>query len=56
MLIAILVALIHGVETRTSSPVRIARDPNSLKAIGIDNLFPAGEGNIYLYEHDAWKV
>jgi uncharacterized FAD-dependent dehydrogenase len=37
-------ALLHAVETRTSSPVRIARSDVDLKAIGIDNLFPAGEG------------
>ena len=37
-------ALIHGVETRTSSPVRVARDPKTLQAMGLDNLFPAGEG------------
>ena len=37
-------ALLHGVETRTSSPVRVLRDSNTLQAIGIDNLFPSGEG------------
>lgn len=37
-------ALLHGVETRTSSPVRIRRDTGTLQAIGVDNLFPAGEG------------
>jgi len=37
-------AVLHAVETRTSSPVRIARDDANLKAIGIDHLFPAGEG------------
>lgn len=37
-------AILHGVETRTSSPVRITRNETDLKAIGIDNLFPAGEG------------
>ena len=37
-------ALLHGVETRTSSPVRVLRDSNSLEALGIDNLFPSGEG------------
>jgi uncharacterized FAD-dependent dehydrogenase len=39
-------ALLHGVETRTSSPVRVLRDCDTLQAIGIDNLFPAGEGEI----------
>ncbi|KAL7520365.1 hypothetical protein ACHAWX_005093, partial [Stephanocyclus meneghinianus] len=37
-------ALIHGVETRTSSPLRVVRDPTSLEAIGVHNLYPAGEG------------
>jgi uncharacterized FAD-dependent dehydrogenase len=37
-------ALLHAVETRTSSPIRISRDNVSLQAIGIDGLFPAGEG------------
>lgn len=37
-------ALLHGVETRTSSPVRVLRDTDTLQAIGVDNLFPSGEG------------
>jgi uncharacterized FAD-dependent dehydrogenase len=37
-------ALLHGVETRTSSPLRVLRDSDTLQAIGVDNLFPAGEG------------
>ena len=37
-------ALLHGVETRTSSPVRVPRDRNTLLANGLDNLFPSGEG------------
>ena len=36
--------LLHAVETRTSSPLRICRDPDTLKAVGTSNLFPAGEG------------
>ncbi|KAI2506441.1 5-formyltetrahydrofolate cyclo-ligase [Fragilaria crotonensis] len=36
--------LLHAVETRTSSPVRISRDPATLQAIGIGGLYPAGEG------------
>lgn len=36
--------LLHAVETRTSSPVRISRDNDTLQAIGIARLFPAGEG------------
>mmetsp|Transcript_19156 Transcript_19156/g.40363 ORF Transcript_19156/g.40363 Transcript_19156/m.40363 type:complete len:789 (-) Transcript_19156:293-2659(-) len=37
-------ALLHGVETRTSSPVRVLRDSKTLQASGIDNMFPSGEG------------
>ena len=36
--------LLHGVETRTSSPVRVIRDGATFQAIGTKNLFPAGEG------------
>jgi hypothetical protein len=36
--------LLVGVETRSSGPVRIARDPESLRARGFANLFPVGEG------------
>ena len=36
--------LLHGVETRTSSPVRLSRDGSSMQALGVKNLFPAGEG------------
>ncbi|HOM03148.1 MAG TPA: FAD-dependent oxidoreductase [Acetivibrio sp.] len=39
-------AVITGVETRTSSPVRIPRG-DSLEAIGIKGLYPAGEGAGY---------
>jgi uncharacterized FAD-dependent dehydrogenase len=38
-------ALLHGVETRTSSPLRICRDPDTLQSIGsLSGLYPAGEG------------
>jgi len=37
-------ALLHGVETRTSSPVRICRDPNNLQALGKKRFYPTGEG------------
>jgi uncharacterized FAD-dependent dehydrogenase len=37
-------ALLHAVETRTSSPVRISRDDETLQAIGTEDLFPVGEG------------
>lgn len=39
-------ALLTGVETRTSSPVRIPRG-ETLEAIGIEGLYPAGEGAGY---------
>ncbi|MEB3321447.1 MAG: FAD-dependent oxidoreductase, partial [Synechococcaceae cyanobacterium] len=37
-------ALLTGVETRTSSPVRILRDPVSLESPNTPGLYPAGEG------------
>lgn len=40
-------ALILGVESRTSSPVRIPRDPETLQHVRIKGLFPAGEGAGY---------
>jgi len=39
-------ALLIGVETRTSSPLRLERDPTG-RAMGIDGLYPAGEGAGY---------
>jgi uncharacterized protein len=39
-------ALLTGVETRTSSPLRILRN-DSLEAIGFKGLYPAGEGAGY---------
>ncbi len=40
-------AILIGVETRTSSPVRILRDKESLQHIRIRNLYPCGEGAGY---------
>ena len=40
-------ALIMGVESRTSSPVRIPRDTISLEHIQVQRLFPCGEGAGY---------
>jgi uncharacterized protein len=40
-------AVVLGVESRTSSPVRIPRDPASLQHIKITGLFPCGEGSGY---------
>ncbi len=37
-------AVIHAPESRTSSPVRIPRDPKTLEHIQIKGLFPCGEG------------
>lgn len=39
-------AVLTGVETRTSSPLRIVRTEN-LNSISIDNLYPCGEGSGY---------
>ena len=40
-------ALLIGVETRTSSPVRVPRDPQTLCHPQIENLYPCGEGAGY---------
>lgn len=40
-------AVIVGVESRTSSPVRIPRDPETLQHLQLKNLFPCGEGAGY---------
>ena len=40
-------AILVGVETRTSSPVRILRDPVTLESPGLAGLYPAGEGSGY---------
>lgn len=40
-------ALLVGVETRTSSPVRIPRDPVTLEHVQIKGLYPCGEGSGY---------
>lgn len=40
-------AIVVGVESRTSSPVRIPRDKESLRHPQIKNLFPCGEGAGY---------
>lgn len=40
-------AVLTGLETRSSSPVRIPRDPDSLQCLGIRHFFPAGEGAGY---------
>ena len=40
-------ALLLGVESRTSSPVRIPRDPESLQCASLPGLYPCGEGAGY---------
>ncbi|MCQ2336829.1 MAG: FAD-binding protein [Paludibacteraceae bacterium] len=40
-------ACLIGVETRTSSPIRIIRDKDTLQHIQIKNLYPCGEGAGY---------
>ena len=40
-------ALLLGVESRTSSPVRIPRDPETLEYSSIPGLYPCGEGAGY---------
>jgi uncharacterized FAD-dependent dehydrogenase len=40
-------AVVVGVESRTSSPVRLPRDPETGSHVRIPNLFPAGEGAGY---------
>jgi uncharacterized protein len=40
-------AILTGVETRTSSPVRITRDHETLQSLNVRGLYPAGEGAGY---------
>lgn len=40
-------AQLHGVETRTSCPLRIPRHDDSLESLSHKNLYPAGEGAGY---------
>ena len=40
-------AVLTGLESRTSSPVRIPRDPDTLEHVQIKNLYPCGEGAGY---------
>ena len=40
-------AVLIAVETRTSSPVRIPRDRDTLQHVGLEGLFPCGEGAGY---------
>lgn len=54
-------AVIVAVESRTSSPVRIPRHPDTLEHVEIGGLFPCGEGagyagGIVSAAMDGWKV
>ena len=40
-------AVLTGVETRTSSPVRITRDNETLQSVNVRGLYPGGEGAGY---------
>ena len=40
-------ALLLGVESRTSSPVRIPRDPETFEYVSLPGIFPCGEGAGY---------
>ncbi|WP_372966355.1 FAD-dependent protein [Marinobacter sp.] len=40
-------ALLTGIETRTSSPIRLTRDRESLQSLNTRGLYPAGEGAGY---------
>ncbi len=40
-------AVLTGVESRTSSPVRITRDAQSMQSLNVRGLFPCGEGAGY---------
>lgn len=40
-------AMLVGLESRTSSPVRVTRHPDTLESTGVSRLYPAGEGAGY---------
>ncbi len=40
-------AILIGSETRTSSPIRIERNPDTLQSVSLENLYPCGEGAGY---------
>lgn len=40
-------AILHAVESRTSSPIRITRNPETFESINTNGLFPCGEGPGY---------
>lgn len=40
-------AVLTGIEARSSSPVRIMRNPETLESVGVKGLYPCGEGAGY---------
>jgi len=40
-------ALLHGLESRTSSPLRVPRNPETLESVSHQGLYPVGEGAGY---------
>ena len=40
-------AILHGVETRTSAPLRVPRDDDSKESTSLPGLYPCGEGAGY---------
>jgi len=40
-------AIVVGVESRTSSPIQILRNPETFQSVNIEGLFPCGEGAGY---------
>ncbi len=40
-------AVLIGIETRTSAPVRVVRNPETLQSLSVPGLFPCGEGAGY---------
>ena len=40
-------AVVVGVESRTSSPVQVVRDVESMRSVSVENLYPCGEGAGY---------
>ena len=48
-------AAMIGVETRTSAPVRIVRDKDTLQHIRLKGLFPCGEGAGYAGAHFSYR-
>jgi uncharacterized FAD-dependent dehydrogenase len=39
--------ILIGLETRTSSPVRVLRDPDTYQSVNVQGLYPVGEGAGY---------